>query len=93
MTKHTPGPWRYSDQGVGPRGKSLGIIVCTAKGLPMFFMPRGKEELVANARLVAAAPELLEALKEVVAISDRKTDAWDRAHAAIVKAEGKADGE
>ena len=30
--------------------------------------------------------ELLAALEEVVAISDRKHDAWDRAHAAINKA-------
>lgn len=33
--------------------------------------------------------ELLKALKEVVALSDRKTDVWDRAHAAIAKAETK----
>ena len=37
-----------------------------------------------DARLLA---ELLAALKEVVALSDRKHDAWDRAHAAIAKAE------
>lgn len=42
----------------------------------------------ANARLIAAAPDLLEALKELVAISDRKHDAWDKAHAAIAKATG-----
>lgn len=34
--------------------------------------------------------ELLSALQEVVAISDRKHDAWDRAHAAIDKAKGGA---
>jgi hypothetical protein len=33
--------------------------------------------------------EILEALKRVVAISDRKHDAWDEAKAAIAKAEGK----
>ncbi len=42
----------------------------------------------ATARLITAAPDLLEALRDVVAISDRKHDAWDRAHAAIAKAEG-----
>jgi hypothetical protein len=34
--------------------------------------------------------ELLEALKTVVAISDRKHDAWDAAKAAIAKAEGQS---
>jgi len=47
-------------------------------------------ESLANARLIAAAPDLLEALKSVVMISDRKHDAWDRAHAVIAKAEGRA---
>jgi hypothetical protein len=37
--------------------------------------------------LAAVAPDLLEALKEVVAISDRDHDAWDRAKAAIARAE------
>jgi hypothetical protein len=40
----------------------------------------------ANAKLIAAAPDLLEALIEVVRISDRKHDAWDKAKAAIKKA-------
>lgn len=35
----------------------------------------------------SSARELLEALKEVVAISDRKHNAWDRAKQAIAKAE------
>lgn len=41
----------------------------------------------ANARLISAAPELLEALREVVRISDRNHRAWDKARAAIAKAE------
>ena len=41
------------------------------------------------ARLFAAAPDLLEALKEVVALSDRDQFAWRKAHAAIAKAEGR----
>ena len=46
------------------------------------------EESEANARLIASAPEMYEALKEIVRISDRKHDAWDRAKAALAKAEG-----
>lgn len=42
-----------------------------------------------RARLIATAPDLLAALKAVIALSDRKHDAWDAAHAAIAKAEGR----
>lgn len=34
-------------------------------------------------------PEMLEALKEIVAISDRTHNAWTKAKAAIAKAEGR----
>lgn len=40
----------------------------------------------ANAKLIAAAPDLLEALMAVVAVADRKTDEFDKAKAAIKKA-------
>lgn len=71
--KHTPGPWYAVDNGVyweigiGPDKYSPKIgDVCASKH-------RGKDEdpvdglLVeeANARLIAAAPELLEALEEI----------------------------
>ena len=42
----------------------------------------------ANARLMAAAPELLEALRGVLKVADRKTDEFDAARAAIAKATG-----
>ena len=38
-------------------------------------------------RLEAEKKELLEALKDVVRISDRKHDAWDKAHSIIDKIE------
>lgn len=41
----------------------------------------------ANARLISAAPDLLESLKAVLAISDRGHEAWRKARAAIAKAE------
>ena len=43
-----------------------------------------------TAHLIAAAPDLYNALEEVIRISDRKHDAWDKAKAAIAKARGKA---
>jgi hypothetical protein len=45
-------------------------------------------ETRANAKLMAAAPDLLEALQEVVRISDRNHVAWVKAKAAIEKAIG-----
>ncbi len=86
---HTPGPWTAKDQGGGSRGKSLGICISGPNGFPLFFLPRSTPANEGNAPLVAAAPELLEALKLVVSISDRNTHAWNRAKAVIAKAEGK----
>lgn len=47
----------------------------------------------AEGRLRDAAPDLLSSLIEVVAIADRKTDAFDRARAAILKATSTEQGE
>lgn len=60
------------------------------------------EEAAANARLIAAAPDLLEALQRLSQISDEiwvqmsddesraMREAWDQADAAIAKAEGRS---
>ena len=46
-------------------------------------------QLEQYARLIAAAPELLEALEGVLRVADRKTDEFDAARAAIAKARGQ----
>jgi hypothetical protein len=81
MTAHTPGPWKASGFSISAKGS--GHI---AKALEV-YMDRTTRE--ANARLIASAPDLLEALEAVIAISDRKHDAWDAAKAAIAKAKGE----
>jgi hypothetical protein len=43
-----------------------------------------------DARLICAAPALLEALKAVLSVADRKTKEFDAARAAITKAEGSS---
>lgn len=85
--QRTPGPWRVDKFGVvvGPRG--IAVADCN-----ILHIRRGEEENRKNARLVAAAPDLLDALKAVVAIADRKTVEFDRARAAIAKAEEVDDG-
>ena len=100
--KHTPGPWKADRMYHGPKEKDrrCGFIVNgpdeNQQDLPLRIcdlrVPSGMDgfrEGQANARLIAAAPELLEALREVVSISDRKHNAWDKARSAIAKAEGR----
>lgn len=89
---HTPGPWfpllRHDGVPFGIASKAAmrddSDSVC--------LMPGGarwpREQIEANARLIAAAPKLLESLKRVVALSDRTHDAWDEAKAAIAEAIG-----
>ena len=64
MTNHTPGPWFTStpNEGGGILIKPIpGQVVAQCDELP---------EMEANAQLIAAAPELLEALEEVTEILD-----------------------
>ena len=106
-SKHTPGPWSYDIHGVITGGTHLATSVCVtsqhkwerAEGLGTWLEDQHRRELVsecrANARLIAAAPELLEALKMVVrhgsAVqhSDQLMfEVLSAARAAIAKAEG-----
>lgn len=59
--KHTPGPWKCS-----PLDRKQTYVVNEAKALPQQAV-YSTDEVLANARLIAAAPELLEALKLAVA--------------------------
>lgn len=77
--QHTPGPWHTAgDQGVQIRSQRDQIAkVWTMRG----------NEWKANARLIAAAPELLEALQFVMSAHDEQLDAaFQQAHDAIDKA-------
>ena len=70
-------------------GKFEAILVSSdTRPICVVYGPAGAEIPEGNANLIAAALDLLAALKEVVRLSDRKTDAWDAAKAAIAKAEG-----
>lgn len=67
MNKHTPGPWRFYTE-PQPNGCP---IVGNDKGLMVAMLahsinyPEQFGEAMANAQLIAAAPELLEALQEL----------------------------
>ena len=87
---HTAGPWRVAQ---AKPTKTRGITILAGYGqsvahvpVPPAYMSEHPEQ--ANARLIAAAPELLTALRGVLAVADRKTDEFDAARAAILKATG-----
>jgi hypothetical protein len=98
---HTPGPWKADD-----KGKAVFIPLrahhCEQLGIQVGFVSwEDDKEPLANARLIAAAPELLEALKlalsahGVMLLSDPPQEAWktygveQKARAAIARAEGE----
>lgn len=73
MSKHTPGPWvakqeyanrwRIESHANGPEFIPISVgIACTT----VLEVGCGNEDTGANAHLIAAAPELLEALKETL---------------------------
>lgn len=87
--KHTPGPWHVGkDHEAGiSKGYFVGGGGCVRANM---VGPAGNQE--ANARLIAAAPDILEALRQMVANAeaDGKTyrSCYTQAVAAIAKAEG-----
>lgn len=94
-TNHTPGPWRIHPFGhydVAAHQPGFGeMIVANCGGANSNVMDLG-EIKKANARLIAAAPDLLAALKDVVGwieTSSEGEQATRIALAAIAKAEGR----
>jgi hypothetical protein len=103
--KHTPGPWTYLRMKLGPKQKDrrCGFVINgpdTGNPLPVrvcdLRVPAGIDgfgEGEANARLIAAAPELLAALQAVAdywAGGDIPPDIDAAMRDAIAKAQGGA---
>lgn len=99
MSKHTPGPWTAQWDETNKRCK-IGHWFWTAqdKAFPGHYvvldLKRQTPEATANARLIAAAPDLLKALKKLVARcnsdpSMRADMNTLQAHLAIAEAEGE----
>ena len=84
-TQHTPGPWVVY-RGVQHQGEF--IIHKDATDIAVTRFANG--DCNANARLIAAAPELLAALEACLAVpnKNRPDYIWDNARAAIAKATG-----
>jgi hypothetical protein len=84
MTQHTPGPWKLGDD----------ALIEDAEGMPFAGAFWDDEDIpqevsIANARLMAAAPDLLEALKDMIGRCTGADTYFPEAVAAIAKAEGR----
>jgi hypothetical protein len=90
--KHTPGPWGVAKGASGKTyvnamGQSIGLqIVAEINSVP--------ENVASDARLIASAPFLLEALERISAICEEKgelsdVEEIDRLNLAIKKARGE----
>lgn len=95
MNKHTPGPWHWESDPVkgDPTGRVRYQVTTIGKTIAQLYYSSysgGPTNAEADARLIAAAPDLLAALIGVVRVADRSTDEFDAARAAIAKAEGRA---
>ena len=87
-TQHTPGPWKTNgDPVVFSNDSSQFIAFTDTRGI-------SSDAAKANARLIAAAPDLLEALKHAVEIAEYKTPGYWydllKYRAIIAKATGAA---
>lgn len=93
--KYTPGPW------VARWWKETECLVGREKESPFCMagvIAKGRgfsnEEVEANAHLIAAAPELLEALHNVLSCAEveilKYSGLWAQVRAAIAKAEGRS---
>jgi len=78
--KFTPGPWKASRKSVFVSDlRDMTVATISDRG-----------EAIANAKLIAAAPELLEAVKkclEIVETGDLPN--WDWVRSIVAKAEGR----
>lgn len=92
MSKHTPGPWYVSKRNPlrviesGPRAITLATCSTLGRGVTA---ENAQTEAEANARLIAAAPELCEALRNLLAVHEGEggtlPNATGMARAALAK--------
>ena len=82
--QHTPGPWRQEDDYV--------VIMGNFRMTDLRYSGKTTGEAIANAKLIAAAPDLLSALRECLACEFAVTDkaAIAKAESAIARAVGVA---
>jgi hypothetical protein len=98
---HTPGPWHVDPHAVGDIECGHGTIAIAINRATGFRVPAGneavaditKDEAHANARLMAAAPDMLKALEAIAAVlnlDDENSHVCDDREGAISRAYGTA---
>ena len=86
MSKHTPGPWRVPMIDAESTG-----ILWGNEDRPVAVICGTDATMTANAKLIAAAPDMLAALEGLLIDEDYRCDAdWEFARHAIAKAKGQA---
>ena len=86
MTEHTQGPWAASKW---PSGGSIVRQDREGRAHLICHVASSDQNDVGNAALIAAAPDLLAALKQIMAIHPVYGDVADIAEPAIAKAKGE----
>lgn len=99
---HTPGPWHWDADPVkgDPTGRIRYQVVATGKTITKIYYSSfegGATNAESDARLIAAAPDLLVALSDLLAMCERQVDfdddgdggMFERCLAAIKKAIGE----
>jgi uncharacterized protein YbjT (DUF2867 family) len=95
ISKHTPGPWKigetFSDGDIQILiPNEMGTVCMVHNHAAIASDPDFMEEQAqANARLIAAAPELLELVKHVAGLSTVDASLAEWAERLIAKAEGR----
>jgi len=94
-TQHTPGPWTLKPHGVIAGGKTIQLPGGEAQQQVAMACILDDGDQEANARLIAAAPEMLKALRRAVLAlafaaesSKAMQDDYEAVSAAIAKATG-----
>ena len=98
--KGTPGPWEFvpaapDDLDGNHNGRDMGGFrsakgwVCFFGDATTYYPTEGQPPDPADARLIAAAPELLEALERLVDSVNPESSGWGEAVNAIAKALGQ----
>lgn len=92
--KHTPGPWELRSDDMGGLSSLIYPVGSESPTASVTGYYSSRRQTLPNARLIAAAPELLEALTDALCaleVADKQyVYVIDKARAAIAKVTGSA---